>query len=96
MRIVERISGHYEAQEVEFGRVYTWHPECVVTECECGTRVTFRRSDVVEGSVTACECGLDHVARIREELVSEPLDEEDEAVHPWRYWHTSRETGLPF
>jgi hypothetical protein len=24
------------------------------------------------------------------------LDEEDKIVHPWRYWHTSRETGLPF
>jgi hypothetical protein len=29
-------------------------------------------------------------------LVSDPLDEEDKIVHPWRYWHTSRETGLPF
>jgi hypothetical protein len=96
MRIVERIAGHYEAQVVEFGRVYTWCPECVVAECECGKRATFRRSDVVECSVTACECGLDHTARIREELVSDLPDEEDKAIHPWRYWHTSRESGLPF
>ena len=88
MRIVERIAGHYDAEEVEFGRVYTWHPECVVAECECGRRATLKRSDVVEDSVTACECGQDYTARIREELVSDPLDEEDKAVHPWRYWHT--------
>jgi hypothetical protein len=96
MRIVERIAGHYDAEEVEFGRVYTWHPECVVAECECGRRATFKRSDVVEDSLTACECGQDYTARIREELVNDPLNEEDKAVHPWRYWHTSRETGLPF
>src|SRR5215208_1573747 len=51
MRIVERVAGHYEAQEVEFGRVYTWNPECVVAECDCGKRATFKRSDVVEGLV---------------------------------------------
>jgi hypothetical protein len=96
MRIVERIAGHYEAQEVEFGRVYTWHPECVVAECECGKRATLKRSDLLEGTVSACECSLDHTARIREELISNELGEEDKAVHPWRYWHTSRETGLPF
>ena len=75
MRIVERIAGHYDSQVVEFGRVYTWCPECVVAECECG---------------------LDHTARIREELVRDLPDEEDKAIHPWRYWRTSRESGLPF
>ena len=29
MRVIERIEGHYEAQEVEFGRVYRWTPETV-------------------------------------------------------------------
>jgi hypothetical protein len=29
-------------------------------------------------------------------LVRDLPDEEDKAVHPWRYWHTSRESGLPF
>jgi hypothetical protein len=27
MRVIERIEGHYEAQEVEFGRVYRWTPK---------------------------------------------------------------------
>jgi hypothetical protein len=35
MRIVERIGGHYEAQEVEFGMVYTWRSESLMAECEC-------------------------------------------------------------
>ena len=76
MRIVERLAGHYETQDVEFGKVYTWRPESVVAECECGK---------------------DHTSRIREELAVELLDEEeDELLHPWRYWRTSKDTGLPF
>jgi hypothetical protein len=35
MRIVERIGGHYEAQEVEFGMVYTWRSESLMAECKC-------------------------------------------------------------
>jgi hypothetical protein len=35
MRIVERIGGHYEAQEVEFGMLYTWRSESLMMECEC-------------------------------------------------------------
>ena len=35
MRIVERIGGHYEAQEVEFGIVYTRRSESLMAECEC-------------------------------------------------------------
>ena len=96
MRIVERIGGHYEAQEVAFGMVYTWRPESVVAECECGQRATFKRSDIVGGSVITCECGLDPTTRIQDELVSDPLDEQDKDVHPWHYWSTSKDNGLPF
>ena len=98
MRVVERIAGHYEVQDVEFGKVYTWRPESVVAECECGQRATFERSDIVGGSASACECGKDPTAGIREDLVTGLLDEEedDRALHPWRYWRTSKNTGLPF
>ena len=98
MRVVERLAGHYETQDVEFGKVYTWRPECVVAECDCGERATYERPDIVSGSVSACECGEDHTSRIRGELAVELPDEEqeDELLHPWRYWRTSKDTGLPF
>jgi len=35
-RVIERSGGRYEVQEVEFGTVYKWCPECVVVECDCG------------------------------------------------------------
>jgi hypothetical protein len=98
MRVVERIAGHYEVQDVEFGKVYTWHPESVVAECECGQRATFERTEIIGGSASTCECGKDPTASIQEELVTGLLDEEedDKVLHPWRYWHTSRNSGLPF
>jgi len=39
VEIIERLEGHYEAQEVPFGIVYSWSPECLVAECGCGERV---------------------------------------------------------
>ncbi len=100
MQIVERIAEHYEVQHVELGRVYKWCPECVVIECECGKRTTHTRAALIGSEVTACECGSgrDGMARIREELVFELLDENYEASHyPWRYWHSSAaDTGIPF
>jgi hypothetical protein len=97
MRIVERLAGHYDAQDVEFGKIYTWYPESVVAECECGKRATYERPDIVSGSVSTCECGEDHTSRIREELGIEVLDEEDDKrLHPWRYWHTTKDSGIPF
>jgi hypothetical protein len=97
MRIVERIGGYYEAQKVEFGMVYTWRPESLVAECECGKRATYKRSEIISGSVNACACGEAHTSRIREELAVELLDEEeDKTLHPWRDWPTSKNSGLPF
>ena len=95
MRIIEHTKGHYEIQEVECGRVYGWQPGSVTVECEeCGKRSTHARSALV-GSLITCECGKDHTARIREELVFRLLDE-DEDLHPWRYRHPSEGTGIPF
>jgi hypothetical protein len=34
----ENTEGHYDVQEVEMGEVYTWRPESVVVECDCGER----------------------------------------------------------
>ena len=97
MRIVERIPAHcYEAQEVEdLGRAYRWCPEQVVLECgSCGTRKSFKRSNLITSIVT-CECGARSSAGVREELLIEKLAEEDEVVHPWRYWHTPADAGIP-
>ncbi len=94
MRIVERVEGHYETEDVEFGKIYRWCPESVVVECECGKSLMYTRSALI-GSVVTCECGKDHTARIRGDLVIQML-KEDETVHPWRYWRSSEESGIPF
>jgi hypothetical protein len=95
VRIVERIPAHYETQEVEdIGRVYKWCPEQVVLECgACCARKTFKRSSLLT-SIVACECGARCSESVREELIVEQLAE-DERLHPWRYWQTEENTGIP-
>ena len=95
MKIVERIPAHYAVQEVdELGRTYRWCPERAVVECEaCGKKTTFKRSSLIT-SIVACECGATSTAHVRAELIDEPLTE-DQVAHPWRYWHSREETGLP-
>jgi hypothetical protein len=79
LTIIERTEGHYDVQEVDFGRVYRWCPECVSIECECGERLSLTAS-----STAACpRCGANHAATIREELPVRRL--EDQTLHPWRY-----------
>ena len=53
MWVIERIEGYYEAQEVEFGRVYRWTPETVVIACDCGERL------LLTGFATTCEGGVE-------------------------------------
>jgi hypothetical protein len=45
VEVLERLEGHYDAQEVPFGVVYRWCPECVVVECKCGKRLTLKRAN---------------------------------------------------
>jgi hypothetical protein len=80
--------GHYEVQEVEFGRVYRWCPEYVELECDCGERLT------LTSSMTVCWCGLDHAAVVREVLAAKRLN--DEVIHPWRYARDREGAGLPW
>jgi hypothetical protein len=96
VKIVERIPAHYDAEEVvDLGRAYRWCPEQAVLECgACGARMTFKRSELIT-SLVACECGARCSARVREELLVEKLAVEDEYVHPWRYWHTQENAGIP-
>lgn len=86
--VIERTGGRYEIQDVEFGKVYKWCPECVVVECSCG------RTPTLTSSVTTCQCGADHATVVREELDAKRPGEEP--PHPWRSLHYSEDTGLPF
>ena len=89
VKVLERREGHYETQDVSFGKVYRWCPQCVVIQCVCGEKVT------LTSSRTICQCGADHARLIREELACrKPKDEA--ALHPWRLWHSSESSGIPF
>ncbi len=89
MTTVERTEeGRYEVQEVQFGRVYRWCPECVVIECDCAERLS------LTSSMTTCRwCGADHAALVREQLAAERAG--DETLHPWRYAGEREGEGLP-
>ena len=88
MQVIERTEGHYDVQEVQFGTVYRWCPECVVVECDCGERLTLTHSES-----TCQECGTDHAAIIREELAARRVG--DETIHPWHYAGDHQGVGLP-
>ena len=78
--MVERGNGHYEVQDVEFGRVYRWRPERVVAECGRGERTSLTRS-----SPTNCRrCGTDLAVVL---FQNGPITERpgDETLRPWRY-----------
>ena len=90
LTIIERTEGHYEVQEVDFGKVYRWCPECVNIECECGERMSLTAAS----TATCPRCGVNHTATLREELTVERL--EDQTLHPWRYDDREREdASLP-
>ena len=84
---VERTKGHYEVQEVDFGRVYRWCPEHADAKCECGERLNV--------SATACpRCGAIRAASIG--AVSTAGRSKDQALHPWRYDAGDlKDAGLP-
>jgi hypothetical protein len=87
--IVERIKGHYDVQEVEFGRVYRWCPERVIVECGCGERTSLTASS----TATCRRCRVDLAIVFREEPTTEQSG--DEIVHPWRYAEHREGAGLP-
>ena len=42
---------HYDVHEVPYGKVYSWRPERIVLECDCGETLVW-----IEPA-TACACG---------------------------------------
>src|ERR671911_1547754 len=87
-KVIERIEGYYEAQEVPFGVVYQWHPGYLLIECGCGERLA------LTCFISTCsKCGADYATVVQEELAGQCS--EDEALHPWRYAGKREELGLP-
>jgi hypothetical protein len=89
MQVIERLEEHYELQEVPFGRSYTWCPECIVVECDCGERFTFKMSSII-GLWAVCECGVDLTPDIQEklqghqpEVQGQMLEDYEATHHPW-------------
>ena len=89
MQVIEHIQGHYDVEDVEFGRVYKWHPGSVVVECVCGERLTLTSS-----APTCGECGADHASILRE-VSAGRRPQMDKDARPWRYWRSSKDSGLP-
>jgi hypothetical protein len=92
-KVIERVQPRYEVQDVEFGKVYKWRPEQIVLECRCGHTLSLTASN------TSCaECSTDHEQAVKE--VSADGHQNDQTLHPWRYYSSSsegREDGsLPF
>jgi hypothetical protein len=90
-KIVERARAGYEVEEVAYGEVYSWRPESVVVECECGEETALTQSE------PACEeCGAEHTEIVREDLADRKT-QGDEDVHPWRYSGDGEDDGaLPY
>ena len=85
----EHTKAGYDVQEVEMGEVYTWRPESIVVECDCGERPTLTAS-----ATTCAACGADHAAAVSEGLEGERL--EDKAAHPWSYTEGRGDAGLSY
>ncbi len=98
VRIVERVPARYQVEGVSnLGRCYRWCPEQVVVECgQCKKRMTFDRLQLITSIVTCGRCGARRTVSVREELLAEQLLTEGEVLaHPWRYWRSREETGIP-
>jgi hypothetical protein len=89
MRIVESVAGHYDVQEVEFGKVYRWRPGYIVLECGCG-----EKQALTCFMATCSECGADYAAVAQEELAGQ--SSEEKALHSWRYAGERQGLGLPY
>jgi hypothetical protein len=81
-KVLERVQAHYEVQDVEMGKVYRWHPESVVVECD-----KCRKKPTLTASKATCGwCGTEHRAIAQEVLgQASPKDDEGEEIeHLWR------------
>ncbi|HZC19710.1 MAG TPA: hypothetical protein VE225_08345 [Rubrobacteraceae bacterium] len=69
------IAGHYEVEEIPYGKDYKWGPAHTLIECDCGYTMD------VEAHRTVCPGrGADHAAMVREVAGRHLVDE---VLHPW-------------
>src|SRR5829696_3440674 len=82
VQILERVQAHYENHQMPFGKVYAWHPDSLVLECECGEKVTLSATSSTTTTCGRCGADLDTFAHdIREREGRLP----DNLTHPWFY-----------
>ncbi len=72
MRVIAREPEHYEVHEVPYGKVYSWRPERIVLECDCGGALVWERP------VTVCACGAVHT-----DVLSEERRMDERRYRPW-------------
>lgn len=79
MRVIEREQGHYEVQEVPHGKVYSWRPEQVLFECDCGETLTWNGGHACHIGHVECRCGAAY-----EDFGRERVNPEEKGAHrPW-------------
>lgn len=79
MKVKVKIEGHYEVEEIPYGKDYKWVPAHALIECDCG-----RVMDADSHHTVCSNCGTDHAAVI-EEISGRHLSEED--LRPWRRYY---------
>ena len=84
-KVKVKIEGHYEVEELPYGKDYKWVPAHALIECDCGQTMD------IDTKHTVCpNCGADHAAVIQE-VAGRHLS--DEVLHPW---HTEYEAWTRF
>ena len=71
-QVIEHVEAHYEVQAMEMGTLYSWCPESVVIECDCGQSFTVEGAK--DSSCPRCRANHSGVAR---GLASKLLTEEE-------------------
>ena len=69
----ERVKGHYEVEEVPYGKVYKWTAGHALVECDCGQLLLMHQTDT---TATCPECGADYAGAV-DGLEGKPLVEEE-------------------
>ena len=74
-KVKVRVEGHYEVEDLPYGKDYVWVPAHALIECDCGQVMD------ADAHHTVCPgCGTDHTGVLRE-VAGRHLGEE--VLHPW-------------